>query len=131
MTRIKSFLATVLMLRRTGTAAGALFPWLSAPRRAALAQDTRRHWQALRAGRFPAYAKAAPLASAVHGLGLLLVTLMAASGFTWWLGANGAVGPHKLFANLVWVYLIAHAGLAVIHHLRRDAALTDMWSLRR
>lgn len=67
----------------------------------------------------------------MHGLGLLLVTLMAASGFTWWLGATGAVGPHKLFANLVWVYLIAHTGLAVVHHLRRDASLAEMWSLRR
>lgn len=120
-----------LMLRRAGTQAGALFPWLSGPRRAALVEDARRHWQALRARRFPGYDEGAPLASAVHGLGLLLVTLMAASGFAWWLGATGAMGPHKLFANLVWVYLIAHAGLAVIHHLRRDASLAEMWSLRR
>ncbi|WP_415635625.1 cytochrome b/b6 domain-containing protein [Paracoccus aminovorans] len=125
-----------LTLRRLGTDPGGLMPWFSAHRRAALMADTRRHLTALRHGRFPAYEEASPLASAVHGLGLLLVTLMAGTGVIWWLGPTGAlagpaIGIHKLFANLVWAYLIAHAGLAVVHHFRRDAPLAEIWSLRK
>ena len=69
------------------------------------------------------------------GWELLLMTLMAASGAVWFLltpaaPASVAMEVHQLFANLAWAYLIAHAGLAVLHHLRREASLTEMWSLR-
>ena len=36
---------------------------------------------------------------------------------------------HFLFANLVWVYLIAHAGLAFVHHVIGSVSLRTMWSL--
>ncbi|GIX15262.1 MAG: hypothetical protein KatS3mg118_3221 [Paracoccaceae bacterium] len=124
-----------LALRRVGTAHGALFPWFSAERRAALWADTRAHLAALTRLRLPHYDENAPLASAVHGLGLLLMTLMAATGTLWWFAAPSAAAGafeivHKLFANLAWAYLIGHAGLAVIHHLRGEASLSEMWSLR-
>lgn len=124
-----------LSLRRVGTAHGALFPWFSAERRAALRADTRAHLAALTRLRLPHYDENAPLASAVHGLGLLLMTLMAATGTLWWFAAPSAAAGafeagHKLFANLAWAYLIGHAGLAVIHHLRGEASLSEMWSLR-
>lgn len=123
-----------LALRRVGTERGALFPWFSATRRAALWADTRAHLAALRRLRLPHYDETAPLASAVHGLGLLLMTLMAGTGTLWWFTAPSAAtgifeNAHKLFANLAWAYLIGHAGLAVIHHLRGEAALSEMWSL--
>lgn len=124
-----------LTLRRIGTNAGALFPWFSAERRAALWADTRAHLAALMRLRLPPYVEGSALASAVHGLGLLLMTLMAASGTAWWFTEPSAAAGvfenvHKLFANLAWVYLIAHAGLAVLHHLRGEASLSEMWSLR-
>jgi cytochrome b561 len=69
-------------------------------------------------------------------LGLSLISLMAASGTIWfWLPpaapARTVMEIHRLFANLTWAYLIAHAGLAMLHHLLRQASLTEMWSLRR
>lgn len=81
------------------------------------------------------------LGPAVHGLGLLLVTAMAASGTLYWLqvrlGLHSAepdgmlaMTVHLALANLVWVYLIAHAGLAVLHHLLRSMSLGAMWSWR-
>lgn len=123
-----------LTVRRVGTAHGALFPWFSAERRAALWADTRAHLAALTRLRLPHYDENAPLASAVHGLGLGLMTLMAGTGTLWWFTAPSAVAEtfetiHKLFANLAWAYLIGYAGLAVIHHLRGEAALSEMWSL--
>jgi len=63
------------------------------------------------------------LAEAVHGLGLLVVSLMTLTGTIWLLAATGtpfghvALNIHKLFANLMWAYLVVHAGLGVLHYL--------------
>lgn len=124
-----------LALRRFGSQAGDLFPWFSRPRRRALVQDAALHGRALIRLRLPPSSAGSPLASAVHGLGLLLMTLMAGTGFVWWLAGPSGIGGtarevHKIFANLAWVYLVAHAGLAIVHHLRREASLSEMWSLR-
>lgn len=124
-----------VMVRRIGTDRGALFPWFSAERCAALWADTRAHLAALTRLRLPHYVESSALASAVHGLGLLLMTLMAGTGTLWWFTAPSAAAEifetvHRLFANLAWAYLIGHAGLAIVHHLRGDAPLSEMWSLR-
>lgn len=58
----------------------ALIPWFSAARRKAVAADLAGHLTALRKGDLPSPAEEAPLASAVHGLGLLVATAMAATG---------------------------------------------------
>jgi len=39
-----------------------------------------------------------------------------------------AMTVHLALGNLVWAYLIAHAGLAVLHHLLRSMSLAIMWS---
>lgn len=78
--------------------------------------------------------------SAVHGLGLLLMTSMAASGGVYaaqvWAGLQSpepdgslAMTVHFALANLVWVYLIAHAGMATIHHFASSVPLGKMWRL--
>ncbi|MBP1807019.1 hypothetical protein [Rubellimicrobium aerolatum] len=65
---------------------------------------------------------------------------MAASGSLYWLqvrlGLHSAepdgmlaMTVHLTLANLVWVYLIGHAGLAALHHLLRSLSLSTMWSL--
>jgi cytochrome b561 len=80
----------------------------------------------------PRYAEDSAFAASVHGP-LLLMTIMAGTGSLWSaLQPSGEIFEtiHKLLANLVWVYLIAHAGLAIVHHLRREASLGEMWSLR-
>ena len=73
-------------------------------------------------------------------MGLLLITAMAASGTIYYFintgnpDADGLVGVvmfiHLSLANLVWVYLIGHSALAVIHHFSANLRLTEMWSLR-
>ncbi|MCT4373046.1 cytochrome b/b6 domain-containing protein [Yangia mangrovi] len=122
--------------RRRGTPPGALFPWLSGPRLRALKVDVLRHFGELRRLRVPAHHPDAPLASAIHGLGLCLVTFMAASGTLYLL--SGATSPrdagltmelHEAFGSLVWVYLIGHAGMGVLQHLATEFDLRSMWSL--
>lgn len=130
-----------LTFRRRGTAAGALFPWLSAGRRTAFLADLSSHLRSAFRGRLPAYEETGPLASAVHGLGLLLMTVMAVSGGVYaaqvWADLQSpepdgslAMTVHFALANLVWAYLIGHAGMATIHHFARSAPLARMWRLR-
>lgn len=131
----------VATLRRKGTAWGLLLPWLSGARLSALWADIRVHIRALAALRMPEYQAHSPLASAVHGLGLLLMTAMATTGTVYYFvnsgdpDADGLVGVvmfvHTSLANLVWAYLIGHASLALIHHFFQSLDLREMWSLRR
>lgn len=77
----------------------------------------------------------------MHGLGLLLMTAMATTGTLYYFvntgdpDAGGLMGilmyVHKTLANIVWAYLIGHAGLAVIHHFTDNLRLSEMWSFRK
>ncbi len=131
----------VIMTRRRGTAFGMLIPWFSVTRRAAFVADFQETYRAVRSLRLPEYKEESPLASAIHGLGVLLMTGMAGSGTIYFLadiyGARDALLPdvaielHGLFANLVWAYLIGHALMALLHQLAGHARIRDMWSLKR
>jgi len=131
----------VVTARHVGTGWGMLFPWLSRARLAAVWADVKAHFAALRHLRLPIHDDRSPLASAVHGLGLLLITAMASSGTLYYFinagnpDAGGLIGVamfiHLTLANLVWAYLIGHAGLAVLQHFLGTMRLSEMWSLRR
>ena len=104
----------------------------SANRRAALIEDTKAHLASARHLTFPDMDDHRPMASAIHGLGLLLMTLMATTGTASVLlpGVREQVlGVHVLFANVVWAYLIGHAGLALLAHWTRHLDLREMWRL--
>jgi cytochrome b561 len=130
-----------LIIRHTGTEKGLLFPWLSSRRRAALWLDIREHFQSLRSFRLPPYQDQGALPSAVQGLGLLLIASMASTGGLFYFLASPGVSigeiagfsreVHELLANLVWAYLIAHAGMACVHHFTKRQHLGEMWSFRR
>ncbi|NIZ11984.1 cytochrome b/b6 domain-containing protein [Phaeobacter sp. HF9A] len=130
----------VLTVRKRGTPAGLLFPWASARRRAAVWTDLKAHLAALCKLRLPAHDDDSPLASAVHGLGILLITAMSGTGTIFYFFGGGNpdapglisldMGLHQALANLAWVYLIGHVSLAVLQHLFTDFNLRSMWSLR-
>jgi cytochrome b561 len=130
-----------IFLRREGTELGAMVPWFSAHRLKALLADIRAHFSALARLRLPPVDQDSALAAAVHGLGLLLMTVMAGTGVAYYvivyLGLHSAepddmlvMQVHFLFANLVWVYLIAHAGLAMLHQVLGHPSLGRMWSFK-
>lgn len=131
----------VLTARRVGTAPRLLFPWFDPVRLSAVWADTKTHLASLKRFRLPPFHEHGPLASAVHGLGLLLVTTMAATGTLYYFintgnpDAGGLVGVvmfiHKTLGSLVWAYLIGHGSLAVIHHYTENLRITEMWSLGR
>ena len=130
-----------VVTRRRGTSAALLFPWFSGARIGAVWTDLKTHLRSLVKFKLPPYEDDAPLASAIHGLGLLLMTFMAVTGTIYFIGeylgatSGSFVGlakeTHEIMANLVWAYLIGHAALAVLHHYLSNLSLSEMWSLRR
>jgi hypothetical protein len=129
------------MLRQRGTPLAQILPWFSSAARVAVWQDFASHIAALKARKMPAHGDSSPFASAIHGLGLLLMTAMAVSGFVYYFinsgdpDAGGLVGVtmlvHTTLANLVWAYLIAHAGMGFLAHVAGTLPLGHMWSLGR
>lgn len=128
------------LLRRGETGLGALIPWFSRSRRAALKTDLLRHLQAFGEFKIPDHRAHAPLPDAIHGLGLLLVSAMAATGTFFYVGhddtglvktlANEAKELHETLANVVWAYLIGHAGMALLHSATDHDIIQAMFGLR-
>ena len=131
----------VIVTRRFGTPADLLFPSFRACRRAALMADVKRHAWALRRRSLPDFQDASPLAAAGHGLGFLLVTVMAATGIIWEIvrvtgvvgepGQGLLLGLHSLTSTFVWAYLIIHGLMALFHHFSGEQSLRSMWSIGR
>ncbi|MDG1376219.1 MAG: cytochrome b/b6 domain-containing protein [Yoonia sp.] len=129
------------LVRQRGTPVAELLPWASSARRAALWHDVHSHYTAFRQFKLPSHDGSSPLASSIHGLGLLLMTAMAASGTLYYFvnagdpDAGGLVGAamliHKTLANLVWAYLIGHAGFGVLNHFGKTMSLRTMWSFKK
>jgi cytochrome b561 len=120
---------------------GHLFPWFSGPRFRHLMSDIRDVPKWLQ-GAFPSQqAETIPLAGAIHGLGLLAVSAMALSGtiIFFLMGPHGTVSPlvaivrqgHSYMGRVVWVYLLGHVGIALLHQLRGDRLITNMFNLLR
>lgn len=129
----------VVLVRRHGTETASLLPWFGARDRRAVWQDVGNHASHLWRGEMVPFDQSGPMASAIHGLGLLLMTVMATLGAIWFalelVGATGrlaelAIEVHKLFGNVAWAYLIGHGLLAIVHHVRGEASLGEMWSFR-
>ena len=125
-----------LGLRRFGTSPGRLFPWFSAARRRELWADIVHYAGAALRLTLPAPEGDEALASAIHGLGLLIVLAMAATGTIGWLTwdqvapmqpfTHNVFEVHGLIANLLWAYVILHVGTAVLHELLGHRLLRRM-----
>jgi cytochrome b561 len=124
--------------RWRGTAVGALIPWFSRARRRAVFDDLVFHFHELKTGALPPPAMESPLASAIHGLGLLTATALAVTGGALYvvMGADGSlsasgellVSMHADFGNLMWAYLIGHAAIALLHQLKGHETLQKIFS---
>lgn len=107
-----------------------LFPWFSLNRMRAVIADLGVHLRSIRHGKLP-LREAKPLANAVHGLGILVATIMAVTGAAGYFipQARALLGIHTAFSTLMWAYLIGHAGIAVIHGFSGDRLLWRMFAL--
>ena len=124
------------LLRRREYGFTALVPWFSRSRRTVVVADLREHFAALRQLRLPQPGSETPLASAIHGLGLIVATTMATTGATVFVGmapdgtlpawADVALSLHKATANLMWAYLIGHPAMALLHEAMGHRLLRGM-----
>ncbi len=115
---------------------GQLLPWLSTTRR----QEIREELTLLAMRRFHDIPERSALAGAIHGLGLLTATAMAATGGIIFLGMAKDGGTpvfihiveeiHGIIANLMWAYLIGHASIAVLHQWLGHRTLSNMFRLK-
>ncbi len=130
-----------LFVRRAEEGPGELFPWFSSAYRLALLQAVKSTGVSLRSRRSPAPADSNRIARTVHGLGALCALGMALSGFTVWLGMSGlgqltdwanlVLSLHRSLATLMWVYVLGHAGMALLHHVRGEMIVRRMFTLGR
>lgn len=130
-----------VFFRKKGTPADLLFPWFSRLQREAFKTSAIRHFKVLKAKKIPKYEDDDAVASAIHGLGILIISVMTLTGLLYFIGgkmgapdgliATVAITIHAPFSKLVWVYLIGHAGIAVLHAWRRERPLSIMWSLKK
>jgi cytochrome b561 len=118
------------------TNAARLVPWFSFSGWRDVLIDAKKTVRNIIAFKAPV-GRASALVSAVHGLGLLVASAMAASGASYFLlfeGTSlggGVLGVHKLLANIMWAYLIGHASMAALHAMLGDDVFARMFWLKR
>lgn len=113
-----------------------LFPWFSKQRICSMIGEAKSQWTQRRLDNT---LEPSAIAGAVHGLGLLVTTVMAITGSVLYFGMaeNGAMPPlvkdikevHELTSNLLWAYLVGHAGIAILHQWLGHRTLADMFKL--
>ena len=114
---------------------GHLFPWFSKERINAIRSELR---DALKL-KLPDPEKNNALAGAVHGLGLLAATAMAATGAVIFFNLSDSghmtrLGEtfhniHGFIAPLMWAYFIGHFAISIIHKKMGRKNVKDMFSL--
>jgi len=93
-------------------------------------------------GKLHATAEESALAGAVHGLGLLLVIAMGATGAVIFFGMDEVTGQmgdfahdmkelHETFGPLVWIYLIGHVGMVALHKIKGHDLLSRISPLAK
>lgn len=125
------------MVRSGNIAFSQLFPWFSWPRYRAIFEDIKLY--ASHAAQFSlpnSTQQASPLASAVQGLGLFVAMLLGVSGAIMYfaMAKNGAMigwvhavkEIHEILGSLMWVYLVVHATMAIVHQLAGHGSMRAM-----
>ncbi len=125
-----------LLIRRGGTPLGQLFPWLSRRRLSDLWDAVLLYGREALRFRLPEPEAAEALPSAVQGLGLVLVLLVASlgtAGYFLWTPGTPMTGTawlmletHGTLANVLWGYLAVHVGAVLLHELFGHRLLREM-----
>ena len=112
-----------------------LFPWFSRERINKVLAQTR----GMLKFQLPDPEGNNALAGAVHGLGLLIASVMAATGTVVFfnLDASGhmnvvgkaVAGLHANLATFMWIYLIGHAAMALLHVRMGHGRMREMFAL--
>lgn len=126
---------------RSGGGLSRLFPYFRAGGCSGLVAELKQvpSWFS---GKLHETAEDSVLAGAVHGLGLLLILAMGATGATIFFGMDEVTGHmnsfvhdmkelHEGLGTLVWIYLIGHVGMAALHKMKGHDLLSRISPLAK
>jgi cytochrome b len=124
-------------VRKSETSLVQLFPWLSTSRYQPILEDLHRYLKSMLNLALPDSESPSPLAKAVQGAGLVVALLLGVSGLLIFLYAppDGELRGwlhlveeiHEAFGSLLWVYLVAHLSMAVLHQLAGHSRIREMF----
>jgi len=116
------------------------FPWLTGQGRKALMAEIRIELPAWLRGQLKRPEEANCLARSVHGLGLVLALGLGLTGMLLFVGtqADGSThGPieagrqlHDVLGYIMWLYIIGHVCMALLHQRLGHRVLQGMFRLR-
>ena len=117
-----------------------LFPYFSVKGREQLPNELKHEVLSMFKAKFAESGQQSPLSGIVHGLGLLLVLALGATGAVMLYGmeASGQMSGlvhlakevHEALGGLLWIYLIAHVGMALLHTLLGHSVLRRMFCFK-
>jgi len=121
-----------LLRDRRETRLSQLVPWFSPSRLRAIGEEAFGVARDMVQWRAPSLDLSA-ISSAVHGLGLLLATFLAAIGAAWFFVLTGTpygraiLRLHELAGNFMWAYLVGHATMALLHQALGEKVISRMF----
>ena len=120
------------MVRTREVSFAMLFPWFSMSRIRNVWADLGDHLRSLGRGKLP-LSEAKPLANAVHGLGLIVATIMAVTGAAGYFlpQARSLLDVHAAVSSVMWAYLIGHAGIAVLHEIKGERLIQRIFTFAK
>ena len=118
-----------------------LMPWFSTSRLATLFASARREVPDMLRGRLAPLEVKSPLASAVHGLGIILLIGLGMTGLYLMLGvrSDGSMSAdvlvsfkfHEIMGILAWAFLAGHVLMTLYHLALRHPHVEDIFDLRK
>ncbi len=117
-----------------------LFPYFSTELRQALPSRLKDEMLGWLKGKFAETGQQSPVSGIVHGLGILLVLALGVTGAVMLYGmeASGQMTGlvhlakefHEVLGELLWIYIIAHVGMAILHTLLGHPVLRRMFCIK-
>jgi cytochrome b561 len=116
-----------------------LYPYFSSTGRKMLADELKNEVPGWFKGNLPNPSRERCMASAVHGLGLLLVLALGVTGATMLYGMeesgkmlgliHDAKEIHEVLGSVLWIYIFAHVAMTAMHMLLGHTMLKRIFGL--
>lgn len=117
-----------------------IFPWLGAPGCKGIWREICTDIPGWFKGKLRSPGESHYIASTVHGLGILLLIALGATGTVMFIGIepDGNMDRetkllkdlHSSLGDLIWIYFLAHSGMALIHQLAGHRVFQDIFNFK-
>lgn len=114
-----------------------LFPWLEADGRSALLAEIKHETPGWFSGKLSHPDQAHSIAGTVHGLGLILVTLLGVTGSMVYMGIshNGSMSAathaikeaHEILGTILWLFIAGHLLMTAMHQVSGHKVLQKIF----